>query len=190
MKILESSFLQSCCLGRKNRFNSYSLPVVRRMQARLESHLATTNVTAKHGKLKTYEPAHAHFSKRIPRTQKNNEDSAVIKLKTPPEHLSGAEKELDLSEIKQASFEGFKKCYGAKDGDTNYNTRYDYDNNGVIDMVDWLEFGKEMQKSFQQFKSAFGSHAGLGNYISKYDYDGNGVIDMVDWLEFGKNWTA
>ena len=97
---------------------------------------------------------------------------------------------LDFKGFQQKNFEEFKAAWGAKDGEADYNATYDSDGNGVIDMVDWLAFGKEMQNSFEQFKLAYGSKTADDNYNDAYDYDKNGVIDMVDWLAFGKNWIA
>ena len=36
----------------------------------------------------------------------------------------------------------FQAAFNAKSGDANYNSRYDFDGNGVVDFKDWTEFAK------------------------------------------------
>lgn len=97
---------------------------------------------------------------------------------------------LDFKEIQQLKFQELKAAWGTKEGENNYNASYDLDKNGVIDMVDYLAFGKELQKTFEEFKLAWGTRSGEDSFDGRYDYDSNGVIDMKDWLVFGENWVA
>lgn len=190
MKISQWRLWQSLYSGRKNRFRTHNVTVPGRMTGRLESPFPACSTGTIAPSSEVRRPVHGHFPKVTTRMEKESSGLAHEKRKVDSKQMVRPERDLNFDEIEQANFKAFKKCFGTKKGDTKYDARYDYDKNGVIDMVDWLGFGEELQKSCKEFKSAYGSCEGKSNYASKYDYDGNGVIDMLDWLEFGKNWTA
>jgi len=96
----------------------------------------------------------------------------------------------DFNEFKQSKFEEFKAAWGSKAGSDTYNESYDFDANGVIDMVDYLQFGQEFNSAFEGFKQAWRTSSEQADFASQFDYDDNGVIDMEDYLNFGKNWLA
>ena len=139
---------------------------------------------------KVYGPA-SRFRRSCPKTTTTNLNAPKeTPEKTHPMEDPQPKEQLDFKGFQQMNFKEFMAAWGAKDGEAGYNATYDSDSNGVIDMVDWLAFGREMQNSFEQFKLAYGATATDGNYNDAYDYDKNGVVDMVDWLAFGKNWIA
>lgn len=128
------------------------------------------------------------FRKTRPNTL---EQSTVEKI--PPKTV--AEKILptelpDFKGVQQSQFKEFQSAWGAKAGSDNFNESYDFDGNGAIDMVDYLQFGKEFNSAFEGFKQSWGTRSEDAEFASQFDYDSNGVIDMVDYLNFGKNWLA
>lgn len=96
----------------------------------------------------------------------------------------------DFNKFKQSKFEEFKVAWGSKTGSDTYNASYDFDANGKIDMVDYLQFGKEFNSAFEGFKHAWGTTSEQAGFVNQFDYDSDGVIDMADYLQFGKNWLA
>ncbi|MCD4736115.1 MAG: hypothetical protein K8R53_08740 [Bacteroidales bacterium] len=127
-----------------------------------------------------------------PEIKANAVDQAITK-KTAPQAV--AEKTVpaelpDFNALKQSQFKELQAAWGSKAGSDNYNESYDFNDDGVIDMVDYLQFGKEFNSAFEGLKQTWGTRSGEDAYANRFDYDNNGVIDMKDYLQFGKDWLA
>jgi hypothetical protein len=139
---------------------------------------------------RTYEPGSRSLRSHLKPTIANLKAQKETARANEPMELPPTNEQLDFKEFQQMNFREFRAAWGARKGEANYNALYDFDNNGVIDMVDYLAFGKKLQSSFNEFNQAYGSRTEDGNFDSRYDYDSNGLIDMKDYLAFGKNWIA
>ena len=190
MATIGVSLWQLIGFPRSININSRSTSVSAEGKIRLKPQASPAEPDANKGEPKRCGVVRSCFSKELAGAQGRIEKQAADEAGTVSNDLNKGGEALDLSEIQATSFENFQKCWASKNGDSSYKALYDYDNNGVIDMVDWLGFGKEMQASFQEFKAAYGTTTGAESYNSTYDSDGNGKIDMEDWLAFGKKWTA
>ena len=190
MTTIGASLLQFLNLPRRVSLNTRSLSALTGGPIRFKPQASPTEPNTNAGKPKGCGIMRSCFSKEIADAQSKAGKQVANKTGKVSQNLNESGENLDLSEIQKASIKDFTKCWGAKNGNASYEDRYDYDNNGVIDMVDWLNFGKELQASSQEFKAAYGSETGAESYNATYDSDGNGKIDMVDWLSFGKKWTA
>ena len=175
-------------------------PSIARARFLSEHQLTSHNaVKVELGKGYSNEPIHTKVYKPSPPVPNRHEKTTETDSNVPREKTHIAARAKKPSEgIKQPNFDGFeelsfqqfKESWASREGDENYNSRYDYDGNGVIDVSDYIAFGKELQGSLEEFKQAWGSRVGDDNYNSTYDFDDNGVIDVSDWIEYGKKWVT
>jgi hypothetical protein len=86
--------------------------------------------------------------------------------------------------------EKFKAAFGSKVGDDTYNTDYDYDDNGKIDIFDAREARKAFQDELQGVRQAFGTKSGSAAYQKVQDYDHNGKIDVFDLRQLRSKWRG
>jgi len=95
------------------------------------------------------------------------------------------------------------KAWGSIEGDENFNSKADLNDDGKIDGLDWLNFTKTWKESSLGMDSektmiavladvvkSWGAIEGNEDFDSMVDFNDDGKIDGLDWLDFSKMWNV
>lgn len=82
--------------------------------------------------------------------------------------------------------EQFQAAFGSSVGDANYTAKFDFDNDGVIDLGDFdqLAHRREVARftnQMDELMKAFGTESGQEGFSNGCDVNGDGCIDLADY---------
>jgi len=110
-------------------------------------------------------------------------DQATEKKNIKPEEQA-------FQALGQGYLQQFKNAWGSKSGEENFDSTFDFDGNGEINIFDSRSIRQKFQEDTQGIKQTFGSKAGQDNYNPSYDYDQNGVVDVFDLKQLRQKWIG